>query len=42
VIEHVAAAPSEQTYDAVPIPGAYASPLTGSGERTLNSIDASD
>lgn len=27
-IEHVAAAPGEQTYDAVPIPGAYASPLT--------------
>lgn len=26
--EHVAAAPGEQTYDAVPIPGAYASPLT--------------
>lgn len=26
VIEHVAAAPGEQTYDAVPIPGAYASP----------------
>ena len=25
--EHVAAAPGEQTYDAVPIPGAYASPL---------------
>jgi hypothetical protein len=31
VIEHVAAAPSEQTYDAVPIPGAYTSPLTSSG-----------
>jgi hypothetical protein len=31
VIEHVAAAPGEQTYDAVPIPGAYASPLTNSG-----------
>jgi cbb3-type cytochrome oxidase subunit 3 len=28
--EHVAAAPGEQTYDAVPIPGAYASPLTSS------------
>jgi hypothetical protein len=28
VIEHVAAAPGEQTYDAVPIPGAYASPLS--------------
>ena len=26
--EHVEAAPGEQTYDAVPIPGAYASPLT--------------
>jgi hypothetical protein len=26
--EHVAAAPGEQTYAAVPIPGAYASPLT--------------
>jgi hypothetical protein len=25
--EHVAAAPGEQTYEAVPIPGAYASPL---------------
>jgi hypothetical protein len=31
VIEHVAAAPGEQTYDAVPIPGAYGSPLTSSG-----------
>jgi hypothetical protein len=31
VIEHVGAAPGEQTYDAVPIPGAYASPLTSSG-----------
>ena len=30
VIEHVAAAPGEQTYDAVPIPGAYA-PLTSPG-----------
>jgi hypothetical protein len=30
-IEHVAAAPGEQTYDAVPIPGAYASPLTSPG-----------
>lgn len=28
VIEHVAAAPGEQTYASVPIPGAYASPLT--------------
>lgn len=26
--EHVPAAPGEQTYDAVPIPGAYASPLS--------------
>ena len=26
--EHVAAAPGEQTYESVPIPGAYASPLT--------------
>jgi hypothetical protein len=31
VIEHVSAAPGEQTYDAVPIPGAYASPLTSPG-----------
>jgi hypothetical protein len=30
-IEHVAAAPGEQTYEAVPIPGAYASPLTSPG-----------
>jgi len=29
--EHVEAAPGEQTYDAVPIPGAYASPLTSPG-----------
>ena len=27
-VEHVPAAPGEQTYAAVPIPGAYASPLT--------------
>ena len=27
VQEHVGAAPGEQTYDAVPIPGAYSSPL---------------
>jgi hypothetical protein len=27
IVEHVAAAPGEQTYDSVPIPGAYASPL---------------
>ncbi|KAG9230446.1 hypothetical protein BJ875DRAFT_155420 [Amylocarpus encephaloides] len=26
IVEHVAAAPGEQTYDSVPIPGAYASP----------------
>lgn len=31
VIEHVAAAPGEQQYAAVPIPGAYASPLTSPG-----------
>lgn len=31
MIEHVAAAPGEQTYDAVPIPGAYASPLSSPG-----------
>lgn len=30
-IEHVAAAPGEQTYAAVPIPGAYASPLSSPG-----------
>lgn len=30
-IDHVAAAPGEQTYDAVPIPGAYASPLSSPG-----------
>ncbi|KAF4630989.1 hypothetical protein G7Y89_g7141 [Cudoniella acicularis] len=35
VIKHVAAAPGEQTYDAVPIPGAYASPLTSSGLAQL-------
>jgi len=29
--EHVPAAPGEQTYDAVPIPGAYASPLASPG-----------
>lgn len=28
VNEHVPAAPGEETYDAVPIPGSYASPLT--------------
>lgn len=31
VQEHVPAAPGEQTYDAVPIPGAYASPLGSPG-----------
>ncbi|KAL2064921.1 hypothetical protein VTL71DRAFT_4061 [Oculimacula yallundae] len=31
VIEHVAAAPGEQQYAAVPIPGAYASPLASPG-----------
>ncbi|TAQ88395.1 hypothetical protein B7494_g3256 [Chlorociboria aeruginascens] len=31
VIEHVSAAPGEQTYAAVPIPGAYASPLSSPG-----------
>jgi len=31
VIDHVQAAPGEQTYAAVPIPGAYASPLTSPG-----------
>ena len=30
-IGHVAAAPGEQTYAAVPIPGAYASPLSSPG-----------
>jgi hypothetical protein len=30
-IEHVSAAPGEQTYDAVPIPGAYMSPLSSPG-----------
>lgn len=30
-IEHVSAAPGEQTYAAVPIPGAYASPLSSPG-----------
>ena len=30
-IEHVAAAPGEQTYDAVPIPGAYAGSLSSPG-----------
>ncbi|ESZ98893.1 hypothetical protein SBOR_0751 [Sclerotinia borealis F-4128] len=31
VVEHVDAAPGEQTYASVPIPGAYASPLTSPG-----------
>jgi hypothetical protein len=31
VIEHVSAAPGEQQYAAVPIPGAYASPLNSPG-----------
>lgn len=31
VNEHVAAAPGEQQYAAVPIPGAYASPLSSPG-----------
>ncbi|KAF7929531.1 uncharacterized protein EAE98_005449 [Botrytis deweyae] len=31
VVEHVDAAPGEQTYASVPIPGAYASPLPNSG-----------
>ncbi|KAL5313423.1 hypothetical protein ACEPPN_019156 [Leptodophora sp. 'Broadleaf-Isolate-01'] len=34
-IEHVSAAPSEQTYDAVPIPGACASPLSSPGLAQL-------
>jgi len=32
-IDHVAAAPGEQTYAAVPIPGAYASPLSSPGPQ---------
>ncbi|KAF4633728.1 hypothetical protein G7Y89_g4384 [Cudoniella acicularis] len=36
VMEHVAAAPGEQTYDAVPIPGAYASP--GPRQTTFDSV----
>ena len=31
VQEHVPAAPGEQTYESVPIPGAYASPMTSPG-----------
>ena len=31
VQDHVPAAPGEQTYDAVPIPGAYSSPLSSPG-----------
>ncbi|KAL8694160.1 MAG: hypothetical protein Q9218_001157 [Villophora microphyllina] len=38
--EHVPAAPGEQTYDAVPIPGAYASPLASPsfapGHQSMN------
>jgi len=34
VIEHVSAAPGEQTYDAVPIPGAYATTLNAPGAGT--------
>ncbi|KAI4089185.1 MAG: hypothetical protein LQ344_005565 [Seirophora lacunosa] len=38
--EHVPAAPGEQTYEAVPIPGAYASPLASpsfqSGHQSMN------
>ena len=36
--EHVPAAPGEQTYDAVPIPGAYSSPLSSPGfqPQTMN------
>lgn len=37
VQEHVPAAPGEQTYDAVPIPGAYSTPLVSPG---LNFGDA--
>lgn len=39
-IEHVAAAPGEQTYASVPIPGAYASPLTSPGpqQTTFGSV----
>ena len=33
VVEHVTAAPGEQQYAAVPIPGAYASPLTSPGPQ---------
>lgn len=33
VIEHVSAAPGEQTYAAVPIPGAYANPLGSPGPQ---------
>lgn len=39
VIEHVAAAPGEQTYDAVPIPGAYASPVANpQGHQRYGSV----
>lgn len=39
-IDHVAAAPGEQTYAAVPIPGAYASPLSSPGpqQQTFGSV----
>ncbi|MCJ1245157.1 hypothetical protein MMC30_002358 [Trapelia coarctata] len=36
VQEHVSAAPGEQTYDAVPIPGAYASPLQSPAFQTAS------
>ena len=36
VQEHVPAAPGEQTYDAVPIPGAYSSPLASPGFQPQN------
>lgn len=39
-IDHVAAAPGEQTYASVPIPGAYASPLSSPGpqQATFGSV----
>ena len=40
VNEHVEAAPGEQQYDAVPIPGAYASPLTSPAFQPLNGSNA--
>lgn len=33
VVEHIQAAPGEQTYDSVPIPGAYASPSVNQGGK---------